>query len=100
MRQRGTQRFLMDEGKDFSSRPALPLFCGGKNRFHVKAVLGGLFFANTPDFIHNVIIRHGKTPLKQLLGGANDRGLPIVLPTDFCYVLGNYSICDMDTIPG
>ena len=56
MRQRGTLRFLLDERNNFSSRSALPLFCGGKDRFHIKAVLGGLFLAKTSHFIHNVII--------------------------------------------
>jgi len=60
MWQSGAHGLLRNERNNPSPRPALSLFCGGKDCFHVKAVLGGLFLAKAPHFVHNVIIGHGK----------------------------------------
>ena len=40
----------------------MPLPRGGEYCLHVKGALGGLFLANAPNFIHNVIFRHAKAP--------------------------------------
>jgi hypothetical protein len=58
----GAQCFLLNDRNNLSSRPALSLFCSGENCSHVEVVLGGLFLAKTPHFLHNVIIGHGKLP--------------------------------------
>ena len=54
------RHLLRNKRNNLSPRPALSLFCGGENCFHLKAVLGGLSLAKAPHFIHNVIIGHGK----------------------------------------
>lgn len=59
MRRLGARFLFLHERNDLPPRPALSLPRGGEDRLHVKGTLGGLFLPNPPDFIHNVILRHG-----------------------------------------
>lgn len=53
---------LWKKGGDLAARPALSFLCGGEDRFEVESVFCGLFLANAPDFIDDVILGHNYSP--------------------------------------
>ena len=62
----GAHRLLRNERNNHSPRPALSLFCGGENCFHIKGVLGGLSLAKSPHFEYLKAIASYAEPYRYL----------------------------------